>query len=343
MDPTRLEALPEGSGCAPHRGPDSRRRLVPIRASAFRDAGTWNWVSFRIDRRTLIDDACDRCRRWILPGVRLAAAILLTLLAAWWIVSHHSPLRALVAGRHRGRPRPVSSTGPGSPGASEVAEVARAFQPDGEDLKTQEHDRALVLAGISTTCERRWRACAGSDVRRTTPFATASVADIEQMDHHRAVPRLRGASGHDAPGPKRTSTALLGDIAARQAPASRGGLDLAECRPRWSCWGIRCPVARRDQPGGKRLQVRWRPPQRRNWLLFGDGSRAENPAAEVSGSRARSSPTRQAERPTSRAPASGRRSSGTVDGSVTSHGLKAAAGLGLRIVDRIARQHATVS
>jgi hypothetical protein len=45
---------------------------------------------------------------------------------------------------------------------SEIREVNIGFNRMAQKLAKLEQDRAVMLAGISTTCARRWRGCAGN-------------------------------------------------------------------------------------------------------------------------------------------------------------------------------------
>lgn len=148
------------------------------------------WVSFSIDA----DDDDDywlmlpsQHAEGIIPWHWLgwgSASLGLALLVAWLIVSRVTrPLRALAnAARELGRgrhPEPVSVNG-----ASELRQVAEAFNRMSDDLKQIAAERTEVLAGIShdlRTPLARLRleselSIADDDARN------AVVADIEQMD-----------------------------------------------------------------------------------------------------------------------------------------------------------------
>jgi two-component system osmolarity sensor histidine kinase EnvZ len=148
------------------------------------------WVSFSID------DDNDNDYWLMLPGERArkfvprqwlgwgAASLTLALLAAGLIVSRVTrPLRALAAaakvigqGRH---PEPVPEIG-----ASELRQVAEAFNRMSDDLRQNAAERALVLAGLShdlRTPLARLRLESELSISDETA-REAAAADIEQMD-----------------------------------------------------------------------------------------------------------------------------------------------------------------
>ena len=140
------------------------------------DADDVYWVMLPAER---IDNAFPL--HWLGWG---AASLVLTLLAAWWIVSRVTrPLRALGrAARQVGRgrqPDPVAVSG-----AEELKQLASAFNQMSEDLARSERERAEVLAGIShdlRTPLARLRLEAEMSVNDEAA-RTAIAADIEQMD-----------------------------------------------------------------------------------------------------------------------------------------------------------------
>ncbi|MBL8384691.1 MAG: HAMP domain-containing protein [Burkholderiales bacterium] len=179
------------------RGPDTpgiRRIEALIRAKtgadtriAFRRNGTDGmWVSFRIED----DEYWVRLRRdRLAPPVPLhwfgwgALTMAVALFGAYLLVRRITrPLRALAAaaadvGRGR-RPAPLPEGG-----ASEVAEVTRAFNQMARDLDLQERNRALILAGISHDLRTPLaRLRLGVEMSTDAGLRDGMVADIEQMD-----------------------------------------------------------------------------------------------------------------------------------------------------------------
>ncbi|MDD5248567.1 MAG: ATP-binding protein [Rhodocyclaceae bacterium] len=113
-----------------------------------------------------------------------AAALLLSLVGAWLIVSRVvRPLKKLAAAAGeigRGRtPRPLATDGP-----AEIETLARAFNAMSADLARLDQDRALILAGIShdlrTPLTRLRMGIEMSGMDDDTRAET--VADVEEMD-----------------------------------------------------------------------------------------------------------------------------------------------------------------
>jgi two-component system osmolarity sensor histidine kinase EnvZ len=182
----KLEPAPDLPGIA--RVQDLiREKTGPDTRFAFRRNGMDGmWVSFSIED----DDYWIRLRRDRLqPPVPLqwfgwgALAMVIALLGAYLLVRRITrPLRALTdAAQAVGRgvmPEPLPEKG-----ASEMADVARAFNQMAHDLKVQEQNRAVILAGIShdlRTPLSRMRL--GVEMSSDDTFRDGMVADIEQMD-----------------------------------------------------------------------------------------------------------------------------------------------------------------
>ena len=182
----KLEPAPDLPGIA--RVQDLiREKTGPDTRFAFRRNGMEGmWVSFSIED----DDYWVRLRRDRLqPPVPLqwfgwgALALVIALLGAYLLVRRITrPLRALTHAAHavgRGAmPEPLAESG-----ASEMADVARAFNQMAHDLKVQEQNRALILAGISHDLRTPLsRLRLGVEMSSDDTFRDGMVADIEQMD-----------------------------------------------------------------------------------------------------------------------------------------------------------------
>lgn len=187
-------AEPDEKLDGPPAGEEFRRIEALIRAKtgpdtriAFRRNGLEGmWVSFRIDD----DDYWVRLRRdrmqppvpwqWFGWG---ALALLLALIGAYLMVRRITrPLRALALATDavgRGSVPPLLPEA----GASEVAEVSRAFNQMARDLQSQEQNRALILAGISHDLRTPLaRLRLGVEMSCDDSLREGMVGDIEQMD-----------------------------------------------------------------------------------------------------------------------------------------------------------------
>ena len=145
------------------------------------------WVSFSIDGDEYwVRIAPERIERrialqWLGWGL---AAMLLSLLAAYFIVSHvDRPLKALARaaadiGRGK-RPHPVPETGP-----DELQTLSRAFNQMSGDLARLDADRALILAGVSHDLRTPLaRLRLGIEMSGADESTTQGMnADIEEMD-----------------------------------------------------------------------------------------------------------------------------------------------------------------
>ena len=182
----KLEAAPDIRGI---RRVESliREKTGPETRFAFRRNGAEGmWVSFRIED----DEYWVRLRRdrlqspvplqWVGWGL---LAVALALVGAYLLVRRITrPLRALAVATHaigRGTVPPALA----EEGASEIAEVSRAFNQMARDLQTQEQNRALILAGISHDLRTPLaRLRLGLEMSPDNGLRDGMVSDIEQMD-----------------------------------------------------------------------------------------------------------------------------------------------------------------
>jgi two-component system osmolarity sensor histidine kinase EnvZ len=176
------------------------------------------WVSFRIDE----DEYWVRMQRerleppppwdWLGWG---ALAVLIALLGAFVLVRRVTqPLRSLaVAARAVGRGEAVPLLP--EEGAREIAEVSHAFNQMTQDLKSQENNRALVLAGISHDLRTPLaRLRLGVEMSSDATFRDGMVADIEQMDEviGQFLEFARAGRDETRPGEDIDLTALAEDL-----------------------------------------------------------------------------------------------------------------------------------
>jgi two-component system osmolarity sensor histidine kinase EnvZ len=195
------------------------------RFAAARDGMRGFWVSFYID-----DDEfwvmlprerfeADLGLGWIGWGAGLLA---LALLGAWLIAATLSrPLRALAgAARRVGRgetPEPMAEGGP-----RELATVTAAFNRMASDLEALERERAMVLAGISHDVRTPLsRLRLALEMSGADPAALQGMsADIDEMDQ--VVGQfLEFARGDDEPREAQDPAAMLSDIGEHYARLGR--------------------------------------------------------------------------------------------------------------------------
>ncbi len=167
---------------------EARHQLgADTRMSTSRDGEAGFWVSFRIedDDEYWLMLPLERVERrfplqWLGWG---SAALLLALAGAYLIMFRVTrPLKALAGaardiGRGR-RPAPLAETGPG-----EIRSVTHAFNQMSSDLARLDEDRALILAGIShdlRTPLTRLRLAA--EMSADTAAREGISADIDEMD-----------------------------------------------------------------------------------------------------------------------------------------------------------------
>jgi len=227
----KLEAAPDIRGI---RRVESliREKTGPQTRFAFRRNGAEGmWVSFRIDD----DEYWVRLRRdrlqspvpWQWFGWGLLA-LTLALLGAYLLVRRITrPLRALAVATHaigRGAVPPALA----EEGASEIAEVSRAFNQMARDLKTQEQNRALILAGISHDLRTPLaRLRLGLEMSPDAGLRDGMVGDIEQMDQVIGQFLDFARSGQDeAAAPVEVDLAALGEQLVREAAAQGRQLTL---------------------------------------------------------------------------------------------------------------------
>jgi two-component system osmolarity sensor histidine kinase EnvZ len=186
------------------------------------------WVSFRIEE----DDYWIRLRRdRLAPPVPLqwfgwgALAVVMALIGAYLLVRRITrPLRALTHAAHAVGRGAVPAALP-EKGASEMAAVARAFNQMAHDLKVQEQNRALILAGISHDLRTPLsRLRLGVEMSSDDTFRDGMVADIEQMDQVIGQFLDFARSGQDEAAPM--DTVDLGEIG-RQLVEHNTGLGRA--------------------------------------------------------------------------------------------------------------------
>jgi two-component system osmolarity sensor histidine kinase EnvZ len=179
--------LPERSQFLQLVATEVRRQLgADTRMTRNRDGEAGFWVSFRIeDDEYWLMLPRERVERripfqWLGWG---AAALLLALAGAYLIVFRVTrPLKALAgAVRDIGlglHPPPLAETGP-----DEIRSVTHAFNQMSSDLARLDEDRALILAGIShdlRTPLTRLRLAA--EMSGDTDVREGIAADIEEMD-----------------------------------------------------------------------------------------------------------------------------------------------------------------
>jgi len=212
-----------------------RDALGPETRFAFaRDGVRGFWVSFAIDEDEYwVMLPRERIERrfgleWVGAGVAL---LLLALAGAWLIASTLSrPLAAIAAAAGevgRGRaPAPLAESGP-----RELRTVSRAFNRMAGDLAAMERERAMVLAGISHDLRTPLsRLRLALEMSGAEPSAAEGMgADMEEIDEVIAQ-FLSFAKGEDEPQQPGDLDALLAELAEGYAKRDqsvsyrRGGL-----------------------------------------------------------------------------------------------------------------------
>ena len=162
-------------------GPDTEVRIAPrlrlllVRVNA---GGEGYWVGFPMPERPQAEDIPSRALTWTL-------VVLALLLAAAYVFARFlaRPLRELTSAVDRvGRgetPPPLPESGP-----SEIAAVNRGFNAMLGNLRQIERDRAVLLAGVSHDLRTPLaRLRLGVELgTRDEATRTGMVADIEEMD-----------------------------------------------------------------------------------------------------------------------------------------------------------------
>lgn len=168
-----------------HLGPQTRITLERNGEEAL-------FVSFRLDA----NDDGDEDDFWLaMPRDRLnrviplewmgwaAAALLLSLSGAWLIMFRVTrPLKALDAAADEigrgGHPPPVPESGP-----EEIRTLARTFNRMGADLARLDEDRTLILAGVSHDLRTPLtRLRMGIEMAAEESLREGMIADVEEMD-----------------------------------------------------------------------------------------------------------------------------------------------------------------
>ena len=186
------------------------------------------------------------------------ASMLLALLGAWWLQRHiNRPLVQVVGAAQQLAQGQSPATLPDD-GPEEIATVARSFNQMAQSLATADHERALMLAGVShdlrtpLTKLRLGVEIAGAQV--DAPLAASMARSIDEMDGI-VGQFLQFARSGEAEAP---TTASLNDLAQAVAEAQAdhgralvlelGALPDVPVRPQ--------ALPRAGQPGGKRLAPR---------------------------------------------------------------------------------------
>lgn len=230
--------LPERSRFLQLVASEVRRQLgADTRMTRNRDGKAGFWVSFRIDGGDEYWLMLPRERvernvplQWLGWG---AAALLLALAGAYLIMFRVTrPLKALAGAAHDiglgRRPAPLAETGP-----DEIRSVTHAFNRMSSDLTRLDEDRALILAGIShdlRTPLTRLRLAAEMAADETAREGIA--ADIDEMDQiiGQFLDYARDTEGEPAE-PTDLNAVIVHVVAPLQRRGARIDLRLAELPP----------------------------------------------------------------------------------------------------------------
>ena len=196
------------------------------RFASLRDEQPGFWVSFQIeDDDYWLRVPMERVERrmalqWLGWG---ALALLISLVAAWFIVSHvNRPMKALSAAAEKiGRgetPPAVPESGP-----EEVRTLATTFNQMSRDLARLAEDRALILAGVSHDLRTPLaRLRLGVEMSSSDESLREGMnADIEEMD--RIIGQFLDFARPESSEPEEDVAldALLADIVQRQRKLGR--------------------------------------------------------------------------------------------------------------------------
>ncbi len=190
------------------------RNVVLVRMEA---NGDGYWIGVPFAPRPAADEAPTRALIWSLS---LAAVLII---AAFVFARYLArPLREVAAAADmvgRGEmPPPLPESGP-----SEIAQLNRGFNRMTENLRHLEHDRELLLAGVSHDLRTPLaRLRLGMDMRSQDEATRAGmIADIEEMDRIIGQFLDFARSDHEATRERRDPNALVAQCVDRYAKAGR--------------------------------------------------------------------------------------------------------------------------
>ncbi len=196
-------------------------------------AGTGYWVGFPLPPRPQAEDLPSRAALWslMLAAVLVAAAFVF----ARYLARPLRELNATVERVGRGEtPAPLPESGP-----SEIASLNRGFNRMTANLRQLEHDRALLLAGVSHDLRTPLaRLRLGIEMEaRDEATRTGMIDDIEEMD--RIIGQFLEFARTDAdaaPEPRDANEIVRGCVeryarAGKDVRFAAGALPLAPLRP----------------------------------------------------------------------------------------------------------------
>jgi two-component system osmolarity sensor histidine kinase EnvZ len=201
-------------------GPETEVRFAPRRQMLFVRvvaADTPYWIGVPVRPRAPADEGPTRALVWLL--VVLAVLLVAAFLFARYLAR---PLRELTAAVERvGRGEPASTLPESGP--SEIAAVNRGFNAMTANLARIEADRALLLAGVSHDLRTPLaRLRLGVEMSAPDePLRKGMVADIEEMD--RIIGQFLDFARGDAEGTGLEDADLAGVVAAAVARYANAG------------------------------------------------------------------------------------------------------------------------